>query len=465
MTALAKPLRQKIFYLMALLFAVVAPLALLYSRGYVLDFGRREFVSTGGIFVKTSQAGARVLIDSERSGQTSLISYGALVTNLLPRRYAIRVEKEGYRPWQKVARVSDQEVLEFRNIFLPPASITPTAVFRTPRQLPARVVALEGRSEVAVESGRADRPFGVFIVDVGERLARVNFPNVTRWFWDTASQSFVIGRMSDGRTRWSRLSGTPDGPATEEPFAFRGLPAEFSAESVEPHPREPGEFYFFAGGALFLQGRSSVPVPIAEQLHAYAITRERIYFLSRNGFFVESNLNGQDTKILGRKGLFLSDDPPARIVAAPGGDIAVLDSAGGLFLYQPDRDQELQLVAGSVRGVDFSASGDRMLWWDDHRFWIYWMEDNPRQPFDLARTKKQVFYSEAPILQAYLDSSGAHVFFAGESGIRMIETDDRGGVNSYTLVEEPVTTFALDKEALSIFWLRGPLLFRANLKE
>lgn len=450
---------------MAVLFAMVAPLLVLYSRGYVLDFRNRGFTSTGGIFIKTSQSGARVFINTEPAAETSFISYGALVTNLVPKRYAIRVEKDGYRPWQKVARVPDREVLEFRDVFLPPASITPTAVFRTPRELPTRVAALKGRGEVAVESGRPDQPFSVFAVDLKERLARVNFPNVTRWFWDDVSQNFVIGRMSDGRMRWSRLAGSPDGPAAEEPFAFRGLPAEFSAESVQPHPSQPGEFYFFASGALFLQGRSSVPVPIAEQIHAYAVTRERIYFLSRNGFFVESNLNGEESKILGRKGLFLRDDEPARIIAAPAGAIAVLDSAGGLFLYQPGRDQELQLISGSVRGVDFAANGDRMLYWDEHRFWIYWLEDNPRQPFDLARAKKQVFYSEALIAAAYLDAIGAHIFFAGEDGIRMAETDDRGGVNAYALVEEPVTTFVLDKKELSIFWLKDSLLFRANLKE
>lgn len=465
MPALEKPLRRKIFYLMVALFGVVAPLIVLYSQGYIVDLKSRGFVSTGGIFVKTSQPGARVFVNAERSGETSFISHGALVTNLLPKRYTVRVEKDGFQPWQKVVRISDQEVLEFRNVFLPPASVTPAAVFRTPRQLPARVTALEGLDEVAVESAKAGQPSSVFIVDPKERLARINFPNVTRWFWDAASQNFVIARMSDGQMRWSRLAWSPGGAAREEPVVFRGLPAGFSAERIQPHPREPEEFYFFAGGALFLQSRSSVPIPIAEQLHAYALTREHVYFVSKNGFFVESDLNGQNTQILGRKGLFLSADQPARIIASPEGDIAVLDSAGGLFLYQPAQDQELQLISGNVRGIDFSANGDRALFWDEHRLWIYWLEDNPRQPFDLARTKKQVFFSEAPIEQAYLDAPGTHIFFAAASGIRMTEVDDRGGVNAYTLVAESVSTFALDRQELILYWLQGPLLFRANLKE
>ena len=41
MSALEKSTRRKIFYGMVLLFAVVAPVALLYSRGYVFDRERR----------------------------------------------------------------------------------------------------------------------------------------------------------------------------------------------------------------------------------------------------------------------------------------------------------------------------------------------------------------------------------------------------------------------------------------
>lgn len=461
MAALDKTTRRKIFYAMVLLFGLVAPLALLYSRGYVFDLNSRGLVATGGLFVKTTQAGARVYVDADFSKETSFISHGALVVNLLPRRYTIRVEKDGARPWQKVARVSDQEVVEFRNVFLPPATITPAVIFNARREGPAHLAALPGRGEVAVAAGRPDRPYALYIVNPQTRRAAINFAKVSRWLWDEHSKTFIIGRMVEGRLRWWRLPSANG--ASEEAVIFRGLPAAFTAEAVRPHPVNKDEFYFFAGGVLFLQGRSSVPVPIAEQVHSYAITPERIYFVSRNGFFAASSLDGGDTKILGRKGLLIEEGRPLGITASPSGDIAVLDAANGLFLYQPERDQELELAAADVRGIDFGAAGDRLLFWDEHRIWIYWLRDNAVQPFDLARSKKQIYYSEAKIRQAFLNAAGSHVFLATDQGISMTEVDDRAGVNAYALTTTPPDSFALEREPMLLYWTQGPLLYRANL--
>ena len=459
-----KATRRKIFYSFALLFFVVVPLVILYARGYVLDLGRRRIVATGGIFVKTVGTGARVFVDDEFARETSFISRGALITSLLPKRYTVLVEQEGHRSWRKVVRVANEEVLEFRNVFLPPATITPTVVFNTRQRGPSRLVALPGTPEIAVESGAGAASKAVFFVNPETRVSRTNIIRISEWLWDGRTNVALILRESDGRRQWFSLPYEPDGSAKETRIAFQGLPKEFSAEFVTPHPVHAGEFYFFAGGALFLQGRASVPMPIAEQVHAYAVGSDRLYFVSQNGFFVESDLDGRETKVLGRKGLFLDPEAPAQIYVAASGDVFVLDAAGGLFHYQPGRDQELGLVAGNVTGLDAASAGDRILFWDDHRLWIYWLRDNPAQPFDLARSKKQIFYSGEPIRQAFLNSEGTHAFFSDGARIRMTEVDDRGSTNVYDLVAEPHDSFLLDREALTLFWTKGPQVFRANLK-
>ncbi|MEK9148288.1 MAG: PEGA domain-containing protein, partial [Patescibacteria group bacterium] len=305
MTALEKSTRRKIFYGMLVLFFMIIPAVILYSRGYIFDWARRSLIETGGIFVKANHSGAKVIIDSEALKETSFISGGALVTNLLPRRYTLRLEKEGYQPWQKVVRVSSQEVLEFRNVFLPPATITPQIVYNIRRDEPSRLVMLSGRAELGLEVGDPSGPFTVFAINPETRLARINIIQARRWFWDVESQTFFIARQESGRLVWYRLGIGPGASFKEERIVFRGMPQGFSSDDVRPHPRADGEFYFFAGGALFLQGRASVPVPIAEEMHSYAISPEHIYFVTKNGFFVESNLDGRETKILGRKGLFL----------------------------------------------------------------------------------------------------------------------------------------------------------------
>ena len=463
MTALDKATRRKVFYAMAAVFAVVAPLALLYSRGYLVDLRGRGIVATGGIFVRTVQPGVRIAVEGGASRETSFISQGALITDLLPRRYVVRAEKDGRRAWEKVVRVSGQEVLEFRNVFLPPATLTPQFIFAVRTSGPARLIGLPGRPEIGLEVGAPDQPFTAFAVHPGEHRARFNFIRAVRWSWDETSQTFYLARLDQGLLRWFRVNAAAADPK-EERIAFRGLPAGFTADTLLPHPTAAGEFYFSAGGALFLQGRSSVPVPIAEEVHAYAATRQRLYFVSRNGFFVETSLTGQDTRVLGRKGLVLDSAWPSRIGVSPAGDIIVLDSAGGLFRFRPGRDEELGFVSGNVLGFDFSASGDRMLYWDEHRLSIYWLRDSPRQPFDLAGSKKNIFYSAEPIRESVLSADGANAILRTDGAIRMTEVDDRGGVNSYELVSDPVDASWLDKNSFALYWIEERTLYRASLK-
>ncbi len=462
MTAIDRVTRRKFFYLLVTLFLLGVPLILLYSQGFVFDFQNRDLVQTGGIFVKTVQTGAKIFIDSDLYDETSFISHGVLMNNLLPKRYTVRVEKEGYRSWQKVVRVSDEEVLEFRNVFLPPATVTPIVVFNTKSNVETRLFALEGSKNVLLEVGKKGETSTLFLVNPETRLAPLNTVKVSQWIWDPVNGSFFLGRGTQGRYTWYRLIAATNGRETQ--ISFRGLPEGFSAERLSPHPANAEEFYFFAGGAIFLQGRSSIPIPIAEQVETYSLTRDHIYFLSKNGFFVESDLDGGNARILGRRGLFVDDEHPPRIITSPSGDIAVIDSAGGLYLFEPDRDQELQLIAGNIDTVDFSGNGDRMLFGDEQHLWIYWLRDNSEQPFDLAKSRREIFASDSPIRSAFLDEKGAHVYFATDQEIIMTEVDDRAGVNSYTLVEQPIDSFLFDRDRLILYWVEGSALFQVNLK-
>lgn len=448
---------------MAALFAVVTPLALLYSRGYVFDFQSGDIVSTGGIFVKAVQPGVRVTVEPDIVKETSFLSRGALITALLPRRYTVRVEKEGFRSWVKTITVQNEEVLEFRNVFLPPATITPAIAFTGPGREPGEIFPLAERPEVAIAFGKAGGAKTLAIVNPETGRSNLNFIGVHVWAWTPKTETFILGRRgAGGKMQWFRYRWTEG--AGEERIRFRGLPEGFSADAVIPHPTEPNHFYFFAGGSLFLQGNANVPIPISDAIQAYAIGEERIYYLSKNGFFVESNLLGGDVRILGRKGLFLSDEQPPEIEITPRGIVLVRDSSGALFLYEPGSDAELQFAAGNALGFAVAPEGDRMMFWDANGISLFWLAENGEQPFDLARSRQRVVETNEPIIDAAFDANGSHILYASKSGIRMAETDTRGTANRHELTASPVDSFAMDSKTLTLYWTRGPSLFRTRLQ-
>jgi len=122
--------RRLFFYALVVLFAIAGPLLIAYSFGYTYDFSRAEFRQNGGIFVKSKIPSARVFLDGVFIKQTGLIIGSTLLTDVSPRRHLVRLEKQGYRAWSKIADVKSALVTELRSVLLVPnplhaASSTP----------------------------------------------------------------------------------------------------------------------------------------------------------------------------------------------------------------------------------------------------------------------------------------------------------------------------------------------------
>ncbi|MDP3934605.1 MAG: PEGA domain-containing protein [Candidatus Giovannonibacteria bacterium] len=114
---LTKTKRRVLFYLAIIIFLLLLAPVILYSLGYGIgsDFSIHK---TGGIFIKASEAGAKVAID-KKNKNTSLLANSALIKNLLPGKYQVSVEKDGFWKWAKTLAVLPEMVAE-RNVLLVP---------------------------------------------------------------------------------------------------------------------------------------------------------------------------------------------------------------------------------------------------------------------------------------------------------------------------------------------------------
>lgn len=99
-------------------FVFAAPAILAYSLGYRLDILERDVKKTGGIFVKSSTPRLSIFLNGAFVKETSLISGGALLTDLSPSTHLLRIEKIGFTPWSKTVTVRPEVVTELRNIIL-----------------------------------------------------------------------------------------------------------------------------------------------------------------------------------------------------------------------------------------------------------------------------------------------------------------------------------------------------------
>lgn len=105
------------------MFLLVAPAVVLYSQGYRFDFDSKKITQTGGLFLKILPKQAEIYLDGELEEKTDFFFGSVLIENLLPKKYQIKVVKEGYFPWEKTLEIKEKEVTEVKNIVLFPENL------------------------------------------------------------------------------------------------------------------------------------------------------------------------------------------------------------------------------------------------------------------------------------------------------------------------------------------------------
>ncbi|GMR18881.1 MAG: hypothetical protein BMS9Abin34_003 [Patescibacteria group bacterium] len=119
-----------VFGVLALLILITAAIVL-YAQGFRLDLGRGGYTKTGMILVKSVPDGARVLLDGKLAAATD-----STIPSLTEGTYRIKIEKEGYVPWEKDVEVK-AELVTGVTALLPPLSPSLTAITQNGARLVA----------------------------------------------------------------------------------------------------------------------------------------------------------------------------------------------------------------------------------------------------------------------------------------------------------------------------------------
>src|SRR3989344_4799127 len=110
-----------IFGVLALLILITTGI-FLYAQGYRLDFRQRTLTATGIILAKSLPEGAQVYLDGELTTATN-----STLSGVKPGTYQVKIERDGYFPWEKNIEVKAGLVTEIIAL-LPPLSPSLTAV-------------------------------------------------------------------------------------------------------------------------------------------------------------------------------------------------------------------------------------------------------------------------------------------------------------------------------------------------
>ncbi len=127
--------RRFIFWIFVFLFIAASIITTLFAQGWRFNFETLRIIRTGGIFIKTNVAGAKIYINDEYIGSTAgILNYTKLINNLTPKNYNLFIYKEGYYPWNKIVEIRNGLVMELPYITLLPLELSKTKVAELPIQ-------------------------------------------------------------------------------------------------------------------------------------------------------------------------------------------------------------------------------------------------------------------------------------------------------------------------------------------
>ncbi len=119
---MVKPLSKirRIFFLIVfvIFFIILLPIVVLYSSGYRLDEDY-NLVKTGAVYLEVPYDGAEVYLDGKKVGETGFFRNSFFIQDLTPKRYTVKVVRDGYTDWSKYLYVKEQFISKGKTITVP----------------------------------------------------------------------------------------------------------------------------------------------------------------------------------------------------------------------------------------------------------------------------------------------------------------------------------------------------------
>lgn len=407
------PIRRALFWSSVAVFAVLVPLVVGYALGYRFDFTRGGVVRTGALLVETEPGGAAVFIDGVLTKHTgSILNATALVRDLAPRVHRVRIEKAGYRSWEKDLEIQSAIITEIRHVRLWP--IAPV-------------------TEILGEFA----PTGEQVVSGSVQVS----PDGTHLAWATgrtpAERSWFVRRLVD-----------------DAPVPFK-LPEGAHARFARVRWSSDSRFLVVEAGTSwwrFDRDRLNTPVLLPSvPAPRTLIGADTALAVDSSGILSAYQFTPSSTQALSRAPVIPVPASEDELIALDGEHIALRTREGTLRIFDPDERAFVGVSGGVVEAI-FSPDKTRLLWRTNREIWVR-----------TARTNELITRFSDPIEDALWEARGAHVIFSVGGALKAVELDRRGGRITTDLIPFASAQLALDRDTTSVLAVRGRTLVRIRL--
>jgi len=393
--------------------------------GYRIDFGSKKVVQTGGFYFKVLPKNVQILIDGIIKKKTDIFFGSILIKNLLPKEYEVKIEKEGYFPWEKNLKIEERVVTEAKNIVLVPEK-TKFEVFK--EGVENFFFSPDGKKIILKEKE------GIKFFDTERKIKNYPVENLKIEEIVFSSDSQKILLKTDSKFKLLDLTKFP--PSS---ILLDFLDPEI--QEITFHPKDFQKIFFLKNGEIFQADLEKKETILFEKdILTYKILGGNIYFLANSGFLFKSD-SSQKIKEKVNETVFPAKEG-ANYQLEIFGNFIFLKDGETLYLFDPD-SSSFEKFFEPLKSLKISPDLKKIAFFNDHEIWLFYFEDSFDQPW--KKVKEKVFLTRFSEKIGDLFWFTAHyLIFNTDSTIKIVEIDDRDGLNIYDLAESKESKIFFD---------------------
>jgi len=426
----------------AILFLLIAPLALFYSQGYRFDFDEKKFVGTGGLYIRVSNTSAEIYLNGKFIRKTGFLSNTALIKNLLPKKHDVEIRKTDFWSWEKSLSIEEKKVTKIENVLL----IRKDIPFSVLAQDLEDFLVSEDRKKILLKETTEEENWFLeeLLLESGVKrkilteedlIKLTQLPvEITDWKWDSPKNRVLLQITSGEKISYFLLDYTLQTPVLSK-IDF----LDEKTENISFNPENNNEFFYLKDQIMFkkdLQDKENAEQAFLNNLVTFKTTKDDIIWLSTSGFLFKTDYFGQTIEALNRKPFLVQKEKKYKI-EIQNSELFLLENND---LYYLSADGDLEKIIEGVQRMKFSPDSQKAVYWNNHEIWILEFGSEYKKMF-LTRFSKKI--GDCFWLTPY------YLIFNVEEEIKISEIDNRDKLNIISLSNESLIR---NEESLRIFY-------------
>jgi hypothetical protein len=414
---MTKRSRTILFFICAILFLLIAPTITLYSMGYRIDFDSKRIIQTGGFYFKVVPKNVQIFIDGKIKKKTDFLSGSILIDNVLPKKYEIQIKKEGYLPWKKILEIKEKEVTEAKNIVLIPE---------------------KPRFEIV-----GNKVESFFFSPDGKKIIVKDEESLK--FFDTERniKNYLIEAAT--KEKIEELIFSPDSQKLllkiNSEFKFLDLtkfpPSSITLDFLDPkikeisfHPKDSSKIFFLKDGGLFEADLEKEEIfPFDKGILTYKTSGGNIYYLDNSGFIFKNDFAQKIKEKINEMAFKIKDKANYQLEIF--GNFIFLKENETLFLFNQDSNS-FEKFFEPIKSLKISPDSKKLVYFSDYEIWLLFLEDSFDQPW--KKVGEKVFLTRfSEKIEDLFWYTAHYLIFNTDSKTKIVEIDDRDGINIYDL--------------------------------